>query len=86
MKKIIVIFVMLLSGFTFAQESSDDNVFVYDTDVNAGATELEEEDVYPANPGLVPIDDYVPALFIIAVAFVVAYANKKKNYINSISL
>lgn len=74
MKKIIVIFVMLLSGFTFAQESTDDNVFVYDTN----ATELEEEDVYPANPGDVPIDDYIPALLVVAVAFVIAYANKKK--------
>lgn len=74
MKKIIVIFIMLLSGFTFAQESTDDNVFVYDT----SATELEEEDVYPANPGDVPIDDYIPALLVVAVAFVIAYANKKK--------
>lgn len=74
MKKIIVIFVMVLSGFTFAQESTDDNVFVYDT----SATELEEEDVYPANPGDVPIDDYIPALLVVAVAFVIAYAKKKK--------
>lgn len=74
MKKIIVIFIMVLSGFTFAQESTDDNVFVYDTN----ATELEEEDVYPANPGDVPIDDYIPALLVVAVAFVIAYANKKK--------
>lgn len=65
---------MLLSGFTFAQESTDDNVFVYDT----SATELVEEDVYPANPGDVPIDDYIPALLVVAVAFVIAYANKKK--------
>lgn len=76
MKKIIIIFVMLFSGFTFAQESSDDNVFVYDTDVNAD--ELEEEDVYPANPGSVPIDDYIPALLVVAGALVVAYANKRK--------
>lgn len=74
MKKIIIIFVMLLSGFTFAQESTDDNVFVYDT----SATELEEENVYPANPGDVPIDDYIPVLLVVAVAFVIAYANKKK--------
>lgn len=75
MKKIIVIFVMVLSGFTFAQESTDDNVYVYDTN----ATELEEEEVYPANPGeVVPIDDYIPALLVVAVAFVIAYANKRK--------
>lgn len=73
MKKIIIMFVMVLSGFTFAQESSD-NPFVYDS----GTTELQEEDTFPANPGKVPIDDYVPALLIVAVAFVIAYANKKK--------
>lgn len=76
MKKIIIIFVMLFSGFAFAQESSDDNVFVYDTDVNAD--EPEEEDVYPANPGGAPIDDYIPGLFIVGVALAIAYANKKK--------
>ncbi|WP_159479182.1 hypothetical protein [Chryseobacterium sp. 18068] len=73
MKKIIVIFIMVLSGFTFAQESSD-NPFVYDN----GTTELQEEDVLPGNPGDVPIDDYIPALLIVAVAFTIAYANKKK--------
>lgn len=74
MKKIIVIFVMALSGFTFAQESSG-NPFVYDN----GTTELQEEDVLPGNPGeVVPIDDYIPALLIIAIAFTIAYANKKK--------
>lgn len=73
MKKIIIMFVMVLSGFTFAQESSD-NTFVYDN----GTTELQEEDTFPANPGDVPIDDYIPALLIIAIAFTIAYANKKK--------
>ncbi|WP_210151327.1 hypothetical protein [Chryseobacterium scophthalmum] len=73
MKKIIIIFVMVLSGFAFAQESSD-NPFVYDN----GTTELKEEDTFPANPGVAPIDDYIPALLIVAVAFVFAYANKKK--------
>lgn len=73
MKKIIVIFIMVLSGFTFAQESSD-NPFVYDN----GTTELQEEDVLPGNPVDVPIDDYIPALLIVAVAFTIAYANKKK--------
>ncbi|REC48368.1 hypothetical protein DRF62_19865 [Chryseobacterium piscium] len=67
---------MVLSGFAFAQESSD-NPFVYDN----GATELQEEDVLPGNPGdplPAPIDDYIPTLLIIAVAFTIAYANKKK--------
>lgn len=75
MKKIIIMFVMVLSGFTFAQESSD-NPYVYDN----GTTELQEEDVYPANPGVmgVPIDDYIPALLIVAIAFAIVYVNKKK--------
>lgn len=69
--------VMVLSGFAFAQESSD-NPFVYDNDTS----ELYEEEITPANPGdpkPAPIDDYIPALLIIAIAFVIAYANKKKN-------
>lgn len=76
MKKIIVIFVMVLSGFAFAQESSD-NPFVYDN----GATELQEEDVLPGNPGdplAGPIDDYIPVLLIIAFGLSIAFANKKK--------
>lgn len=74
MKKIIIMFAMVLSGFAFAQESSD-NPFIYDN----GTTELkEEDDVFPANPGEVPIDDYIPALLAVAVAFAIAYANKKK--------
>lgn len=73
MKKIIIMFVMVLSGFVFAQNTQD-NTFVYDN----GTTELQEEDTFPANPGDVPIDDYIPALLIIAIAFTIAYANKKK--------
>lgn len=73
MKKIIIMFVMVLSGFAFGQESSD-NPFVY----NTGTTELQEEDVLPGNPGLAPIDDYIPVLLVVAVALVIAYANKKK--------
>ncbi|MBO6185060.1 MAG: hypothetical protein J6O88_10315 [Chryseobacterium sp.] len=67
---------MSLSGFAFAQESSD-NQFIYQTDTTELADE-EEEDVYPANPGDVPIDDYIPVLLVVAVAFVIAFANKKK--------
>lgn len=76
MKKIIIMFVMVLSGFVFAQNTQD-NTFVYDN----GSAELQEEDVLPANPGdplSGPIDDYIPALLIIAIAFTIAYANKKK--------
>ncbi|MBO6185122.1 MAG: hypothetical protein J6O88_10640 [Chryseobacterium sp.] len=76
MKKIIIISVILLSGFTFAQESSD-NPYVYDND----SSELYEEEITPANPGdpkSAPIDEYIPALVIVAVSFVIAYANKKK--------
>ncbi|OBW42092.1 hypothetical protein AB670_01512 [Chryseobacterium sp. MOF25P] len=75
MKKIIIISVILLSGFTFAQESSD-NPYVYDNE----SPELYEEEITPANPGdpkSVPIDEYIPALVIVAVSFI-AYANKKK--------
>lgn len=74
MKKIIIMFVMVLSGFVFAQESTD-NPFIYDN----GTTELQEEDVLPANPGdPAPIDDYIPVLLIIAIGLAIAFANKKK--------
>jgi hypothetical protein len=75
MKKIIVMFAMVLSGLAFAQDSSD-NPYIYDTDPNA--MELDEEDVYPANPGDAPIDDYIPALFVVGVALAIAYSKKKK--------
>ncbi|MFL9835666.1 hypothetical protein [Chryseobacterium terrae] len=75
MKKIIIMFTMALSGFAFAQDTSE-NPFIYDTDPNE--VENVDEDVYPANPGEAPIDDYIPALFVVGVAFAIAYANKKK--------
>ncbi len=78
MKKIIIMFVMVLSGFVFAQESSD-NPFIYDNGTDT--TELQEEDILPANPGdpgYVPIDNYIPGLLIIAFAFLIAYTSKKK--------
>lgn len=78
MKKIItktlVIFTMILSGFTLAQEESD-NPYVYET---TSAEDDVAED-FPGNPGdPAPIDQYVPVLLIIAASLVVVYANKKK--------
>lgn len=72
MKKSIIMFAMVLSGFTSAQESSD-NPFIYDN----GTTELKEEETFPANPGDVPIDDYIPALLVVALIFTFAYAKRK---------
>jgi len=32
----------------------------------------------PGDPGVAPIDDYIPVLLIIAVGLAIAFANKKK--------
>lgn len=74
MKKIIVMLMMLLSGYAFAQEDSD-NLYVYETSSSGD----EEEEGFPGNPGdPAPIDQYVPLLLIVAASLVVVYANKKK--------
>lgn len=76
MKKIIITSLIILSGSIFAQESSDDNQFVY----QESSANKTEEDVVPGNPGdpeSAPIDQYIPALVIVAVGIIV-YAKRKK--------
>ncbi|ROI00550.1 hypothetical protein [Chryseobacterium daecheongense] len=76
MKKIVIASLIILSSSIFAQESSDDNQFVY----QESSTKNTEEDVYPGNPGdpePAPIDQYIPALVIMAVGIIV-YAKRKK--------
>lgn len=74
-KKIILIGLFVLSNFVIAQNVSD-NQYVYES-----SDEVSEADSYPGNPGdpnPVPIDDYIPTLFIIGVAFAVFTSMKKK--------
>lgn len=76
MKKIIMAGLMILSGGIFAQESSEDNPFVYQESVN----NAEDDEVYPGNPGdpeSAPIDQYIPVLVILAMGIIV-YAKRKK--------
>ncbi|WP_162088587.1 hypothetical protein [Chryseobacterium aquaeductus] len=76
MKKLIIIGSIVLSGFAFAQQNSD-NPYVYDE------PEVTEGDVFPGNPGdpnAAPIDEYIPALLIMAIAMIVVY--KKRDVIS----
>lgn len=74
MKKILIMCSIVLSGLSFAQDS--DNPFIYDTPENV------QEDVGPGNAGdpvdQVPIDQYIPALLIVATAIAFAFSSKKK--------
>ncbi|WP_144282448.1 hypothetical protein [Chryseobacterium echinoideorum] len=76
MKKIIIAGLFAVSGFALAQEATD-NPYVYETTQD----EVAEEDEYPGNPGdpkSAPIDDYIPALFVLAAAIAVRAKMKKK--------
>ena len=74
MKKIIIASLIMLSGMSFAQETSS-NRFIYDD--NSDIT--VQEDVVPGNPGEpVPIDDYAPELLIAALAIIVIVSKRKK--------
>lgn len=76
MKKLIIVGSVVLSCLAFAQENSD-NPYVYDE------PEVTEGDVFPGNPGdpnAAPIDEYIPALLIIAIAMIVVH--KKRNVIS----
>ena len=80
MKKILITALFAVSGFALAQEISD-NPYVYETQ-----DEVADEDAYPGNPGdpnPAPIDDYIPALFVLAAAIAVKAAMKKKVQTNN---
>lgn len=74
-KKIILIGLFVLSNFVIAQNVSD-NQYVYES-----SDEVSADETYPGNPGdpnPVPINDYIPTLFMIGVAIAVGYSMKKK--------
>jgi len=75
MKKIILICSIVISGFAVAQNTSD-NPFVYETTGN----EMQQEDVVPGTPGdPVPVDQYIPALLVMAAAIATAVTYRKKD-------
>ncbi len=76
MKKILITALFAVSGFVLAQEQeTSDNPYVHETQDEVA------EDTYPGNPGdpnPAPIDDYIPALFVLAAAIAVrAKMNRK---------
>lgn len=77
MKKILITALFAVSGFASAQEQeTSDNPYVYETQ-----NEVADEDTYPGNPGdpnPAPIDDYIPALFVLAAAIAVRAKMKRK--------
>ena len=64
----------MVSGFSLAQS---DNPYVYDQN---GTSAMQEEDnpAGPGDPNPAPIDEYIPALFIIGTVLVFVVSNKKK--------
>lgn len=76
MKKILITYSIVLSTFSFAQESSE-NPFVY----GESSSKFSEEDTFPGNPGdpnTAPIDQYVLILLTTALALIVSAAKRKK--------
>ncbi len=74
MKKIIIIFSLAVSGFSLAQSH---NPYVYDQP-ETSAMQERDTPAGPGDPGSVPIDEYIPALFIMATILIFATINKKK--------
>ncbi|MCX8531545.1 hypothetical protein [Chryseobacterium luquanense] len=73
MKKLIITFSIVLSGFACAQ-SSDDNPYLYDE------PSPTEGDTFPGNPGdpnAAPVDQYIPALFVLAITIILGASTKK---------
>lgn len=75
MKKIIILGSIVLSGFTFAQKDSD-NPYVYQEN---NSTE-EKAGEFPSSPGELPapIDQYIPALLLVAIGMTFIYAKRNK--------
>lgn len=74
MKKIIIIFSLAVSGFSLAQSH---NPYVYDQP-ETSAMQERDTPAGPGDPGSVPIDEYIPALFIIGIVLAFGASNKKK--------
>lgn len=74
MKKIIIICSLLISGFALADQS--DNVFVYEEPLET--TAVGDAPAAPGDPGVVPVDQYIPFLFLAAAAIAFVYGRRKK--------
>lgn len=74
MRKLIITFSIVLSGFACAQ-SSDDNPYLYD---EPSATEGETFPGNPGDPNTAPVDQYIPCLLLTAIGMVVVFARKRE--------
>jgi hypothetical protein len=74
MKKIIILFSLVVSGLALAQS---DNPYVYN---QPETSEIQEEGTPagPGDPGVVSIDDYIPGLFIMATVLAFAASHRKR--------
>lgn len=79
MKNIIILFSLFVSGFSLAQS---DNPYIYN---QPETSEMQKESTPagPGDPGSVPIDEYIPALFIMATVLAFVASNKKKGTENN---
>lgn len=65
---------MLLSGFALADQS--DNIFVYEEPLET--TAVGDAPAAPGDPGAVPVDQYIPFLFLVASVIAFTYGKRKK--------
>lgn len=74
MKKIIILFSLVISGFALAQS---DNPYIHN---EPETSEMQEERApsEPGDPNPVPIDEYIPTLFIIGIILAFVACNMKK--------
>ncbi|WP_294219934.1 hypothetical protein [uncultured Chryseobacterium sp.] len=74
MKKIIIIFALVVSGFSMAQS---DNPYIYNQPEDS---EMQENSTPagPGDPGAAPIDEYIPVLFVVAIVLAFTASTKKK--------
>ncbi|MCU7615794.1 hypothetical protein NZ698_01170 [Chryseobacterium sp. PBS4-4] len=75
MKKILITCSIVLSGFAFAQEKTD-NPYLYNESADTSAG-----DTFPGNPGdpnAAPIDQYILLLALVGIAIAFNYGRRKK--------
>lgn len=76
MKKIIIMFSMIVSSIAFGQST---NPYVYDEpEMSTMADGDNPAGPGDPDPGSVPIDQYIPVLLMVATALAFAYTNKNK--------
>lgn len=75
MKKIIIMCSLVISGFAFADQS--DNPYIYDEPQMETMAEGDAP-AGPGDPGVAPIDQYIPALILAGVVIAFACGRRKE--------